>query len=616
MRLTQAALPVWLTVASFAVQVRPELLALSALAVAIAVKLPDVAEGRIARPAEWIGAFAAVTGAGAAIWVGHAMVSASDRIPLLQPPSLGTLVAGAWLIVATMYLVVRSLGIAVALIVLALLLYALLGHLIGGAAGHGLIRPSHFIDLMCFTTDGLLGAPLAVATGTVVHFLIFAAVLERTGATLLFCRLAERLCGGGRGSTAKVAVASSAFFGTISGSPTSDVVATGSMTIPAMRSAGYPATKAAAIEVSASTGGSILPPVMGTAAFILAEYTGTAYSTVLIAAVLPGLLYYGALYLSITLDARRNGYKALETAPAAAHRNADYLQLALPAATLVWVILLGYPPGFAAAAGTVVALVASLFGARGPLRPADIAEALVSTGRRLIPVVAACAAAGLIIGAVTMSGLSGKAAALLLSLTGGELFPTLVAAATGGLLLGLGMPTTSAYILGAMLLAPALVDAGTPLLAAHLFVLYFAVLSAMTPPVAVAAFAAASISGGSPYRIGLTAIRFSVAAFVLPFAFVAHPGLLMAADPLSILIAGLRASLALAAIVIAIEGMAREPLPIPERVGAAAAGLLLLTPQAATASFGFVFLMLLLARHLSMWSRWRGLLRSGGERCE
>ncbi|HUF87788.1 MAG TPA: TRAP transporter fused permease subunit [Thermohalobaculum sp.] len=474
------ALPVGLTITTFGVHLRPEFIALSALSVAVAATfLAPQAAARWSAAAAFNGVVAPSCVV-AAVLLSLDLLAPRERIPLLDPPSVEVLAAGAVVVLASLALVLRNLGVSVTLIVCTLMAYALFGHLLAGAVGHGLIRPSHFLDLMFFTTDGILGTPLAVATGTVAHFLVFASVLERTGATMLFCRLAERLCGSGPGSVARVAVVGSGLFGTISGSPTSDVVATGSMTIPAMRAAGYSRTKAAAIEVAASTGGSFLPPVMGTAAFILAEYTGTSYTQVMLASLLPALLYYASLYLGVSLDARRHAYASGVSLPARAGDDAHWLQLALPAASVIAVILTSYPPAHAAAAGTIVALLASAFRARGPIRPTELVAALESAGRRMVPVLAACTAAGLIIGRITMSGLSGKVATLLLSATGGTFFPTLAIAALGGILFGLGMPTTSAYILGAMLMAPALVDLGVPLLAAHLYVLYFATLSAMT----------------------------------------------------------------------------------------------------------------------------------------
>lgn len=600
-RFAHASLPIWLMITTFAVHVRPEAVALTALTVAIVTGLAATNSQSGPRLAGVIGLFVAGAAVVAALLLTGELVSTRDRVPILQPLSVDLMISAAIIMLATLLLAWRRLGLGVTVIVGSLVLYALFGHLFSGSLGHGLIRPGHFLDLMFFTTDGLLGTPLAVATGTVVHFLAFASVIERTGATAVFCEFAVRLCGGGRGGPAKAAVASSAFFGTISGSPTSDVVATGSMTVPAMCKAGYSRIKAAAIEVAASTGGSILPPVMGTAAFILAEYTGTPYSQIVFAALLPGLLYYATLYLCVDLDARRYDYKAVPTGLAQAGGLRSYVQLVLPAGVLVVVLLRGYPPAFAAAAGTVAAMTASLVRPGGLLTLREIATALESTGRRMIPVLAACAAAGLIIGSVTMSGLTGKAATLLLSITGGAIIPTLLAAAVAAMLFGLGMPTSSAYILGAMLLAPAVTDIGVPLLPAHLFVLYYAVLSALTPPVAVAAFAVASISGGSPYAIGFGAMRFAVAAFVLPFAFVASPGLLLDGDWAEIAVAVLGSAIGLAAIAIAITGVVQRPLRGYERVSSAAGGCLILTADATTVTVGILLLGFALVRQMLGW---------------
>ncbi|MEM9781404.1 MAG: TRAP transporter fused permease subunit [Pseudomonadota bacterium] len=544
-------------------------------------------------------------------------LSGTPRIPLLELPPVEVVMAGFVLLIAVLVEAARYLGGVVVTIVAAFVAYALLGDGIEGALGHGAIAPGHFIDLMFFTTDGILGMPIAVATGTVVHFLLMVALLERLGAIAWFCRLSGRLAGPRYGGPAATAVVASGLFGTISGSPTSDVAATGSVTIPAMRADGYPAERAAAVEVAASTGGSILPPVMGTASFIMAEYTGAPYSHVILAALIPALLYYGALWLGIALDSGRYGSRAAcgqtgdtgESGQSGEPPSAwAGVIVVLAGGVLVAALASGLLPSMAAMAASAVALAAGLVlpGLRkGPrlgrrLGLGDLVRIIDVTARRLMPVLAACLLAGVLIGCVTMTGLSGKAAWLVVSAGQGLMAPTLVLAALAALIFGMGMPTTGAYILGATLLAPALVELGIATLTAHFFVFYFAVLSAMTPPLAVAAFTAVAISGGRAYRVGLSAMRYGVAAFLLPFAFVLHEGLLMQGTTATVAADTIRAATGLAAIVYGLEGGGlRAMAPSPrQRLAAIAAGLLILTPHALLTSVGVLVLVAAVADRL------------------
>jgi len=512
------------------------------------------------------------------LWQSEAI---SQRITLLDPLSKTDMLAAGAVITLTVEAMRRTVGLGLTVIVLVFIAYNLFGDRLDGPLSHGEITFEHFIDIMTFTTDGLFGVPLRVAATYAFLFVLFGCALSRCGGADFFFDLAAAISGRSPGGPAKIAVVSSGLYGTISGSPTSDVVTTGAVTIPMMKRLGYAPAFAGAVEVAASTGGSLLPPVMGAAAFIMAEYTGIAYVDIALAALVPALLYYLSIYFLVHLRAQRDGLSALDdnqSVSLAATLKRGWLFI-VPLIAITWALLDGYTPTYAAVYGLIAVFVVSLFRRETRLGPRAIVDVFAETSLRMVSVAGACAAAGLVIGGITMTGLASKLGHLVFLVAGSSQFLSLLVAAGVTIVLGMGMPTPSAYILAAVLIGPVMQSIGVETLPAHLFLLYFAVMSALTPPVAVAAYAASAIANEAPLKIALGAVRIALPAFLVPFAFVYSPGLVLQADAISIVLAVLLAGIGLAAIVVSLEGFFGLMLPLIIRLALGVGGLLLLTGQ-------------------------------------
>ena len=486
----------------------------------------------------------------------------ATRITLLDPLSTVDIGFATILIVLCLEVCRRTVGLLLTGIVIGFMAYNLYGHVLPTPFGHGYISYEHFLDIMIFTTDGLFGTPLRVAATYVLLFVLFGTFLANAGGGEFFNNLAASVAGARVGGPAKIAVVSSGLYGTISGSPTSDVVTTGSITIPMMKKIGYPATVAGAVEVAASTGGSILPPVMGSAAFIMAEYTGIPYLEIVVASTIPAMLYYFSVYSQVHYTSVRLGLKGLDKSavPPLSETMKNGGLFLVPLAAIVWALFEGYSPTFVALFGAVAVIGISFIRKQTRLSPKRVLESLAETAKRLAPVVGACTAAGFVIGGITMTGLAAKLSALVFLMTGNLVWLTLIVAAIMTIILGMGMPTVSSYILAAVLIGPLLIKLGIPEMAAHLFLLYYAVLSAITPPVAVAAFAAASIANDNPMKISFKGVQFAVGAFLLPFFFVLDPALLGEGSVLDVIWATVRAVLAFALISVASAGCFMSPL--------------------------------------------------------
>jgi len=504
-----------------------------------------------------------------------------NRIALLTPLSGWDLGFGILLVLLTLELTRRTTGAGLTIVVMIFIAYNFFGHLLGGVLKHGYIDYVHFIDVMVYTTDGIMGLPARVAATYAFMFVLFGTLLYFAKGSDFFFDFAAAISGGQPGGPAKVAVISSGLYGMVSGSPTSDVVTTGSITIPVMRRLGYDRAVAGAIEVAASTGGSIMPPVMGSAAFIMAEYTGIEYRDIAIAAVLPALLYYVCVYAQVHFRALRLGMRGLE---------ADQLPRMLPTlkqgglflvplTVLTVALLYGYTPTMVAVFGALTVIVVALFRPGTRLGPVKLWQALAETTFRMVPVAGATAAAGLVIAGITMTGLAAKFAHVIYGFTSASQF---LALAVGGLVtivLGLGMPTPSAYILAAVLIGPLMAQLEINTLAGHMFLLYFAVMSAITPPVAVAAYAASSIAEDNPITIAGHAVRLALAAFVVPFVFVFGPELLWQGPLWKTGTTFVTAVIALILIAAAIEGFSRWSERWWARLLLAAGGLCMIAPD-------------------------------------
>lgn len=502
----------------------------------------------------------------------------AQRITLLDPLSAYDVFFASLVILLTIEAMRRTVGPGLTLIVIGFIVYNLFGDRLSGPLTHGEITVPHFLDIMVFTTDGLFGVPLRVAATYAFLFVLFGTALAKTGGGDFFFNLAASLTGRAQGGPAKIAVISSGLYGTISGSPTSDVVTTGAVTIPMMRRLGYSGAFAGAVEVAASTGGSLLPPVMGAAAFIMAEYTGIAYVDIALAGLIPALLYYVPIYFQVHLRAKRIGLSGLaeNQVPTLLETLKNGGLFIVPLVVITWALLEGYTPTYAAVYGTAAVVVVSSMKRATRLTPRAVLDILAESSLRMVAVAGACAAAGLVIGGITMTGLASKFSHLVFLISGADLFLSLLVAAGLTILLGLGMPTPSAFILAAVLIAPVMADLGISPMAGHMFLLYFAVMSALTPPVAVAAYAASAIADENPLTIAANAVKIAIAAFLVPFSFVYNEALLLNGTPFEIAFATLNVAISMIVVGMAVEGYLRKPIRALQRVVLLAGGILFL----------------------------------------
>ncbi|MFN4283202.1 MAG: TRAP transporter permease [Alphaproteobacteria bacterium] len=538
----------------------------------------------------WFDYIAAAVAVGVGLHFAINSATIMTRIVGFSELTTWNLVFGSALFLLTLEATRRTVGFGITAIVLIFVAYNLLGHLIPGTLGHGYIDYPYFLDTMAFATDGIFGVPVRVTATYAFLFVMFGTFLQRAGGGDFFFNVAAAFSGRSPGGPAKIAVVSSGLYGTISGSPTSDVVTTGAVTIPMMKRLGYSGSLAGAVEVAASTGGSILPPVMGSAAFIMAEFTGIEYREIAIAAIIPALLYYFCVYTQIHLRSVNLGLIGIDKSQipklsATMRQGGIFI---VPLAALTGALILGYSPNFVAVYGAIAVLAVALLRKETRIGLKGIYEAMGETTMRIVPVAGACAAAGLVIGGITMTGLAQKFSSLIFLVTNQDLFLSLLVAAALTILLGMGMPTPSAYILAAVLVGPMLQELGINQLAAHLFLLYFAVLSAMTPPIAVAAYAAAALADANPLTIAAQAVRLSLSAFLVPFAFVYGQELLLIGELWQIALAVTTAVLGVWLVSLATEGY-KGLLNRPARLLLAAGGLCFIVPSVQAVFLGIAF---------------------------
>jgi TRAP transporter 4TM/12TM fusion protein len=477
----------------------------------------------------------------------------------------------------------RMAGFSLVGFTLAGVVYAMVGHHLPGVFA---ARPVDFTRLLVYLsldTNALLGASLQIAVVVVVPFILLGHVLGRCGGSEFFTDLARAWMGRYRGGSAKVAVAGSAFFGMISGSAVANVSAVGVITIPLMKRSGYPAQIAAAIEAVGSTGGQLMPPVMGAAAFLMAEVLQVPYVEVMVAAIIPAFLYYLALFFQVDVEAAKRGIagEPRERLPrlGAVLRSGWYFPI--PFAVLVYALVMwNWPAEYAALAATAALIALSLaFGYKGERVPVGkILSSVASTGGAVVDLILICAVAGMFIGILNITGLAFGLTLQLLAITGESLALMLLITAAMAIVLGLGLPTVGVYIIMATLIAPALVKVGVAPMAAHMFLLYFGIMSMVTPPVALSAFAAANIAGADVDKTGWTATRIGWAAYLVPFLFVLSPSLLMHGAPLVIAWAVLTAALGIWLGTIGVVGFFYRPVPVPARALFVVAGVLTLIP--------------------------------------
>ena len=480
----------------------------------------------------------------------------------------------------------RSLGLPIVLVALGFVAYALAGPWLPLAISHRGYDLERLASYLFWSTEGVFGIPLAVSATFVVIFIIMGSLLDRLGAGEFFLRLTQSLAGRLRGGPAQTAVLASALMGSISGSSVSNVVTTGNFTIPLMIRTGFSPLFAGALEAAASTGGQIMPPVMGAAAFVMAEMLGISYPTVALAATLPALLYFLGVGLMVYFRARRLDMRPLAAGqlPPLGQTLAQGFHLLLPLAVLVYLLVgRGLSP-LKAGLGAVLSLLVVAGGA-GLIRERawpwrQMLEGLTRGVFTAMPVALACACAGIIIGVTSLTGLGVRLTQLVVQLAGGQLWLAGLLTMLACLLLGTGLPTTAAYIITAVLGAPALQALGVPALAAHMFIFYFAIISFITPPVAISAFAASGIAGANPLLTGLMACRLGLAGFLVPFAFLYRPSLLLVGSPGRVLLDGLAALAGMALLAGALEGWLVRPLNWWQRLALACMAISLIIPFA------------------------------------
>ncbi len=506
----------------------------------------------------------------------------------------------------------RIMGPALPIITLVALAYTIWGHYIPGLWGHRLIDLEQLVSYQYLTTEGLFTIPLGVSASFIFIFILFGAFLVISGTGDFFIQFANGLAGHLRGGPAKVAVLSSATFGSISGSAVANVMSTGSFTIPLMKKIGYKPTFAGAIESVASTGGQFMPPVMGAAAFIIADMLGIAYLEVCKAALIPAVLYFFALLYMVHLEALRQGLRGMsrEELPPVGRvlRQGGYLLV--PAGVLVAALVGGLSPMKSGlwAIGTVVLIMVVESLVRGNLRqvPGKVLEALEKGAKGALEVALACACAGIVIGNVTQSGLGLKFSSLVIQASAGSLFLSLAFVMVASLILGMGLTTSAAYILTVILAGPVLIQLGVAPLAAHMFVFYYACLSCITPPVALAAFAGAGIAGSKPFATGFESMRLAIIAYIVPFIFVYHPVLIWQGDWWAIALSFVSALMGCMAIGSALMGFLKQRLNIFWRAVLLVAAFMLIMPGYQSDILGAAMLAGLYALQ-----SWRGGSRPG-----
>jgi TRAP transporter 4TM/12TM fusion protein len=568
------------------------------LAFALVLVFIAAAAGRVGNARIWAAGDIALAGValGAMVYAYRESTAAmSERAGITTTADI---VAGAVVVVVVLEATRRLMGWGLPLIALGFLIYAAFGQLFPGLLAHRGYDVERIVQQLFLSDEGLFGLPLGVSANYILLFILFGAVLRATGGGQFFFDAAYALCGWARGGPAKMAVTASALFGTMSGSAVANAATTGAFTIPLMRRVGFSPTTAAAIESVASCGGQIMPPVMGAAAFLVAEVLGVPYIHIAAAAAIPAVLYFLSLFVMVDFEAARLGIAGLRRAGLPAFGNVlrRGWHLLAPVAVLLYLLAVqDRSPMLAATWAIIAAIVVSALRAHTRIGPARLMTAMQQGAMGALEVAVACACAGIVIGVFTLTGLGIKFSALLIDLAGGQLFSLLVLTMIASLLLGTGLPTVPTYILLAVLVGPALIHMGVPPLAAHLFLFYFGVVSDMTPPLAISAYVAAGIAGAHPLHTTFVATRFGIAAYLIPFMFVYDPALILAGSTSQIVVGVLIASAGVVVLAAALQGYLFGPLALTERGCLLGASVLVIFPEIWTTVAGLAVAVAVLA---------------------
>ncbi|MDC7250809.1 MAG: TRAP transporter permease [Sphaerochaetaceae bacterium] len=495
-------------------------------------------------------------------------------------------IAGSILIVFVLEVSRESIGLALPIIAVVFLIYAFLGPYLPNVIAHRGYNLEYLTNYISWTNEGIFGVPIGASVSFVVLYIIFGELLDKFGAGKFFIDIAYALTGKMKGGPAEAAVLSSAMMGSINGSAVANVVTTGTFTIPLMKKVGYKKEYAGAVEAVASTGGQILPPVMGVAAFVMADLTGIAYSHIVLAGIIPGLLYYISLGTAVYFEAGRLGIEA--------EKNEQLLRVKhilksgyyyfIPIIILIYCLLAlklsaSYSGFFAILSILAIGIVKIGFiEHRFPFK--ELKEASLHAAKSAVPVAIACASAGIVIGIVSMTGLGVRFAQIVFDVSNGNLFLMLLMTMVACIILGMGLPSTAAYVIAATVAAPALLQAGISPIASNLFVFYFAIISFITPPVAMSAYAASGIADSDAMKTGVQAFKLGIAGFIIPFMFVYYPGLLIVDTSFfSTIYSLLVALVAVVLIAISFEGWLIKDLKLLIRILLAAVAIIMVIPN-------------------------------------
>ena len=492
----------------------------------------------------------------------------------------------------------RSVGLPILCVAGVLLVYAL----IWGSTNPSMVaRITEYVRVLFYSKEGILSTPINVCSKYIVMFIIFGAFLERTGIADFFIKIANALVGRFSGGPAKVAVVASAFEGMVSGSSVANTVGSGAVTIPLMKRTGYKPEFAAAAEASASTGGQIMPPIMGAAAFLMAETVGVPYSNIVVKAILPAVLYFAGVFITVHLEAKKEGLRGLtkEELP----RLKPLLKqtyLLFPLMLLIYLVGTSTRSiAYAAAIAIVAAIVVSLFNKEHRITPKRILEALAAGGQGMITVAAACGVAGIIAGIIGVTGLAFMLFNGIIALAGDKVIIALFLTMLCCIVLGMGVPTTANYCIMAATCAPILVQMGVPMVAAHFFVFYFGIVADLTPPVALASYAGAAIAQANPMKTALTSTKLAIGAFIVPYVFALNPAMLFIDTTVpEVILICITSFVGMFGVASALQGYFLHNMKWFERILSAAGGLLLIYPGIVTDAIGLGLVAIMLVIQL------------------
>ena len=522
-----------------------------------------------------------------------------DRLPFIGDMTLTEMLLASGLVFTLLEAARRTVGWVLVWIVIAFIAYVLAGPYLPEPLWHRGQGIDMMLEMFYLTADGIYNVPVKVTADFIFLFVLLGALLIASGAGQFFTDMAHALTGRAVGGPAKTAVVSSAFMGMLQGSSAGNVVTTGPFTIPAMRKVGYRAPFAAGVEAVASSGGQLTPPIMGGAAFLMVEYAGIPYSEIMVMALIPAILYFLAVFIMVDLEARRLGLGTLadDKIPAIVPVLRQRGYLVLPLVVLVWFLFEGYTPTKAGfwTLTTLAGLIVALDRENRRRIFAVIFQAMTEAPRMIAAVTIACAVGGMIAGIIVMTGLGLKLSGIILDISGGYSLAALIMTMVVCVILGMGMPTAAAYIILAALLAPGLAKMGVPLAAAHFFIIYCAAKSAITPPVAVASYAAAAVAGTDPWQTSLIAFKLGLSVFIIPYMFVYGPPLLGTGSVGEVAWTLLTASSGIFALSVASAGWFRVDLRVHERLLALAAALPMIYAEWRSDLVGFALFAVLTA---------------------